>query len=203
MAKSPKRTCRWRVAAAAAAVLVMGAPSVARADSGQPGGDYGDMLSWLQDWFPLVPVPAPSSPHAPVAVRPPAAGSAHVSRAAARTLDLVNEERAQAGCAPLVIDPRLTEAARTHSREMAVHRFMSHDGFDGSTPTSRMARTGYRAAASGENVAFGYHSPESVVRAWMASPGHRRNILDCSYRATGIGRAEPGDYWTQNFGSSR
>jgi uncharacterized protein YkwD len=39
--------------------------------------------------------------------------------------------------------------------------------------------------------------------AWMDSPGHRRNILDCEYREMGVDLAEPGDYWTQDFATPR
>ena len=40
-----------------------------------------------------------------------------------------------------------------------------------------------------------------VQRAWMESPGHRANILDCSFRYVGIGYAANGSYWTVDFGA--
>ncbi|MGH3752024.1 MAG: CAP domain-containing protein [Pseudonocardiaceae bacterium] len=40
----------------------------------------------------------------------------------------------------------------------------------------------------------------SVVVAWMAYSGHRRNILNCAYTAIGVGVDPRGNYWTQNFG---
>jgi uncharacterized protein YkwD len=43
----------------------------------------------------------------------------------------------------------------------------------------------YRAA--GENLAYGFRTPEAVVKAWMASEGHRRNILDPDFKYIGIG----------------
>jgi uncharacterized protein YkwD len=53
-----------------------------------------------------------------------------------------------------------------------------------------------------ENIAKGYRSAEAVVRGWMNSPGHRRNILNCDARSMGVGVAvrnnEP--FWTQDFG---
>lgn len=55
----------------------------------------------------------------------------------------------------------------------------------------------------GENIAMGYHSGRQVVRAWMHSPGHRRNILNRRYRQLGVGvsRDENGVAWTsQVFG---
>ncbi|HZG04932.1 MAG TPA: CAP domain-containing protein, partial [Streptomyces sp.] len=43
---------------------------------------------------------------------------------------------------------------------------------------------------------------QSVMDAWMDSPGHRANILNCDYRTLGVGAhfAEGGPWWTQNFG---
>lgn len=35
----------------------------------------------------------------------------------------------------------------------------------------------------------------------MNSPGHKANILNCGFKELGIGLAQPGNYWTQNFGS--
>ncbi|MFF4649003.1 CAP domain-containing protein [Streptomyces sp. NPDC001380] len=143
-----------------------------------------------------------------LAVGAPAAARAeglHVfsGQTAHRVLDLVNEERWRAGCGSLVLEERLNASAREHSRDMAVRHLMSHQGSDGSGPVDRIRRSGYRPSAWGENVARGYGSAEEVVRAWMSSPEHRWNILDCEYREMGLGVADPGDYWTQDFGTPR
>ncbi|MCK9920809.1 CAP domain-containing protein [Frankia sp. AgPm24] len=53
-----------------------------------------------------------------------------------------------------------------------------------------------------ENIAAGQPTPDAVVRAWMASPGHRANILNRSLRRIGAGPAGGGPYgahWTQDF----
>jgi len=114
-------------------------------------------------------------------------------------VDLVNAERAKAGCSPVTLEARLTQAAQAHSEDMAAHQNMSHTGSDGSSPGDRITRAGYDWRAYGENVAYGYATPEQVMDAWMNSPGHRANILDCDYQEIGVGHAQPGDYWTQDF----
>jgi uncharacterized protein YkwD len=86
---------------------------------------------------------------------------------------------------------------------MAAHQNMSHTGSDGSSPGDRITAAGYSWSAYGENVAYGYGTPESVMAAWMASPGHRQNILDCGFKEIGVGLAQPGSYWTQDFGTPR
>jgi uncharacterized protein YkwD len=86
---------------------------------------------------------------------------------------------------------------------MASHRNMSHTGSDGSSPGDRITRAGYNWSTYGENVAYGYSTPESVMAGWMGSPGHKRNILNCAFKEIGIGLAQPGNYWTQDFGTAR
>lgn len=119
-----------------------------------------------------------------------------------RVLVLVNAEREKAGCAPLTENAKLTKAAQDHSQDMADHENMSHTGSDGSSMSDRLARVGYTFRSAGENVAYGYSTPESVMDGWMNSSGHRANILNCGFKEIGIGLAQPGHYWTQDFGSA-
>jgi len=55
---------------------------------------------------------------------------------------------------------------------------------------------------AGENVAYGYPTGRSVVRAWMKSPGHRANILNRRYRLLGMAarRGNGSMYAVQVFG---
>ena len=118
-------------------------------------------------------------------------------------IDLVNQQRAANGCGALAANPQLMTAARLHSQDQAAHRKMSHDGSDGSTLAQRVSRAGYPGGNLAENVAYGYETPADVMDGWMHSDGHRRNILNCTYRDIGVGVAEGSDgrlYWTQDFG---
>lgn len=123
----------------------------------------------------------------------------------ARVTSLVNAARAKAGCAPLRVDARLTRAAQGHSADMAKRRYFAHNTPGGTTPWTRIARAGYpRNAALAENIAAGQPTADQVARAWLRSPAHRANILDCRLRAVGTGLARGGPYgwyWTQDFGS--
>jgi uncharacterized protein YkwD len=118
---------------------------------------------------------------------------------AAAVVALTNAERARAGCGPLAIDPRLTAAAQAHSEEMAARGYLDHDSRDGRSFVDRIRAAGHPSPAA-ENIAHGHTDAAGVVRAWMGSPGHRRNIVDCDYGSIGVGFAGRGNYWTQNFG---
>lgn len=138
--------------------------------------------------------PPPPSPPPPAPASPCGAGaSAHASQATSAafrnaTLCLLNRERTAHGRRPLRMNGRLSRAALRHSRSMVARRFFAHGSF-----VSRIRRAGYMRGARrwrvGENIAWGSGdraSPQAIVRAWMASPGHRRNILS-GYREIGIG----------------
>jgi uncharacterized protein YkwD len=110
------------------------------------------------------------------------------------TLCLLNGERADRGLASLSIDARLQRAALTHGGDMVDHLYFAHDGRDGSKPADRIRAAGYLSSGGawriGENLAWGtgaLATPRAIVGAWMASPGHRANILLPAYREIGFG----------------
>ncbi|MGY1455104.1 CAP domain-containing protein [Streptomyces sp. SS8] len=121
--------------------------------------------------------------------------------AEAEVLRLVNLERAEAGCRPVTADPELARLAEEFSQDMAARGFFSHTGPDGDTPWDRAEAAGIDNLG-GENIARGQADAQAVMDAWMDSPGHRANILNCDYRTLGVGAhfAEGGPWWTQNFG---
>ncbi|MEU2751474.1 CAP domain-containing protein [Streptomyces collinus] len=123
----------------------------------------------------------------------------------AQVLALVNKERATAGCSPVTANDRLTRAADDYSDVMASSGVMSHTGPDGSTMTTRVEAAGYQWSTLGENIAQGQADAASVMKSWMNSPGHRANILNCSFKELGVGVhfGDGGPWWTQNFGASR
>ncbi|WP_338059057.1 CAP domain-containing protein [Streptomyces humi] len=129
--------------------------------------------------------------------------TATASGVVARIVELVNAERAKVGCSALTLNATLSKVAQAHSDDMAAHQNMSHTGSDGSSPGDRITRAGYTWSTYGENVAYGYATPEQVMAAWMASPGHKANILDCAFKEIGVGLAQPNSYWTQDFGTAR
>jgi uncharacterized protein YkwD len=124
---------------------------------------------------------------------------------------LLNQRRLSAGLKPLGPQPKLLRAAGSHGKDMIRHQFVSHLGSNGSTPLSRVRRTGFLNGAGnfavGEDLAWGESSlviPVNVVTAWMDSSIHRRNILDKRFTRVGVGvlrgdptiKGNPGDALT-------
>jgi len=145
-----------------------------------------------------------------VALRDPAA-------VARRVLELVNAARAESRrcgrdrfepVAPLAMATALTAAASLHSLDMAARGELSHDGSDGSDSGERITRAGYTWQVSGENVASGQQDADSVVAAWLTSPGHCATLMDPRFTETGVAFAlapgkNPAVYWAQEFAAPR
>ncbi|MFD7246333.1 CAP domain-containing protein [Streptomyces massasporeus] len=123
------------------------------------------------------------------------------SSAAAQVLSLVNEERAKVGCSPVAANSALTGLAQSYSEDMAARGFFDHTDPDGRTPWDRAEKAGI-SNLGGENIARGQADAAAVMDAWMNSPGHRANILNCDFKTLGVGveLGSGGPWWTQNFG---
>lgn len=125
---------------------------------------------------------------------------------AVRVVDLTNTERQKAGLAPLTLSDQLQASAAAYSQVLAESGCFAHTCGPVPNFAERDARAGYTGWTNvGENIAAGYSSPEDVVAGWMASPGHRANILSPDYTEIGIGVASGsgamGTYWAEEFGA--
>ena len=118
----------------------------------------------------------------------------------AQLLTATNQARAANGCAPVHLEWHLASSAQQHSDDMSEHDYFSHTSLDGRTFDRRIHESGYSGEELGENIASGFGSANEVETAWMDSPAHRRNILDCSFQNVGIGYDSQGGYWTVDFG---
>lgn len=114
-------------------------------------------------------------------------------------LRLVNLERANYGLSPLTKHDGAAQAARIRAKEIV--QSFSHTRPDGRSCFTAASDVGFSYRAAGENIAYGYGTPEQVVNGWMNSEGHRRNILSASYTELGVGCYQSGRtlYWSQFF----
>ena len=112
----------------------------------------------------------------------------------------INEYRQKHGLRALKMDARISREARGHSIDMAKHTMpFGHKYF--LSRVNRLHSQIKNSGAGAENVAYNYKDAQDVVKNWLRSPGHKRNI-DGNYDLTGIGIARDGKgklYFTQIF----
>jgi uncharacterized protein YkwD len=108
----------------------------------------------------------------------------------ARVLVLFNQERSERGLEPLKIDPKLREAADSHSHDMLRRGYFTHDGPNEKWDV-RVRRYVTRSVVA-EILSRGsgfYATPKGMLKAWMNSPPHKRIILTPELRLVGLGVA--------------
>lgn len=99
---------------------------------------------------------------------------------------LTNTERQSAGLPALAWNGSLSSSAAAKGRDMCDKGYWAHTAPDGATGWTFMTAAGYGYRLAGENLAKGFGSDDGVVTGWMASPGHRANILNSEYRDVGV-----------------
>lgn len=151
----------------------------------QPGSGHGADLS-------SQPKPEP--------VRPPQTGSGSntqtvqgLSADEQRMVELVNQERAKYGLAPLKANMDLVRVARLKAKDMVDKNYFSHTSPTYGSPFAMMQQFGISYRTAGENLA-GAPSVEIAHQNLMNSSGHRANILNSSFSQIGIGVVEGSIY---------
>lgn len=124
-----------------------------------------------------------------------------------RLLDLTNAERKKAGLAPLKLNLQLAAAAQWMAADLSKRPRLSHIDSHGRKVRKRLEDAGYtNLRVVAENIAAGMGTPESTLKAWLGSEGHRANILDPEFQEIGIGycfepKSDQHHYWVQDFGT--
>ncbi len=99
-------------------------------------------------------------------------------------LELINIHRDSLGLSTLQLDAAYASAfAVEHTQYMIAQEKINHDNFG---YRSEGIKYHDNAKTVGENVAYGYDTPEKVVNAWLKSPGHKE-IIEGNYTHTGFG----------------
>jgi uncharacterized protein YkwD len=127
---------------------------------------------------------------------------------------LTDFARRRAGRTPLAMASSLDRSAALKSRDILRCESFSHNAC-GRDFTYWMRRTGYIDGGcwrAGENLAVGsgpFATPRAVFEGWLASSGHRRNILGdfqdlgIGLRVGELGGRRRAHVWTQHLGSHR
>ena len=112
-------------------------------------------------------------------------------------VELVNEERAKEGIAPLELDLALCEAAEIRAQE--AKKSFSHTRPNGERCFTALSEAGITYKIAGENLGGHIKTPKRAVAAWMNSEGHRKNIMNPRFTHIGVGYVSSGNYWAQFF----
>ena len=173
--------------------------------------------AWQTETIPhaVAPAPAVQGAVAAPAARPPAAPSPQArqltvfEQQAAETIKITNAFRRRNGLPPFEEDPVCSAAAFDHAQDMARRSYFDHFGPGGTSPTSRYKRRntgGQRVIRVTENIARGNGTtPESALRMWLDSSGHRKHLVGTEMNHIGVGVANgscffgPCTYFVQCF----
>ncbi|MDD3662487.1 MAG: CAP domain-containing protein [Candidatus Pacebacteria bacterium] len=125
-------------------------------------------------------------------------------------INIINKERTSRGLEPLRQNSKLVFSAEKKLQDMFVKQYFEHISPEGIGIGDLASQISYEYITIGENLALGSFSEnKSLVEAWMASEGHRQNILNKNYNETGVavrsGVFEGKTVWiaVQHFGLSR
>jgi uncharacterized YkwD family protein len=144
-------------------------------------------------------------PAAPAATQKPAAPAENNAAAGSyemQVVDLLNKERAVQGLPALKYNAELSKVAEAKAADLRDKNYFSHTSPTYGSPFDMMKAFGIKYTAAGENIAKGYMNPESVMKGWMNSPGHKANILNSSFTEIGVGYVSGSNgtgYWVQMF----
>jgi hypothetical protein len=115
------------------------------------------------------------------------------SMSRAELLNATNAFRAQNGLAPLALNAQLNNSAQSKAQHMVNNNYWAHNAPDGTTPWYFFDAAGYNYIRAGENLAYGFATSQDTVNGWIASPGHRANILG-DYQDVGFGFVDGATY---------
>jgi len=145
-------------------------------------------------------LPSTSTPVSPTVAggQPTAAGTSSVSEPAACDFEenagfvtqlqtLINNARTSNSLPALSLNTQLSAAAKAHAADMLCYNYLSHTGFDSSTPETRVTAQGFTASLVVEDIyASQTGNPQVALDWWMNNPAHRADILNASTTVFGI-----------------
>lgn len=116
-----------------------------------------------------------------------------------KVADLTNKVRENVGRAPLVYREDFQKFADIRAKEIAEE--FSHNRPDGRSCFTVFDDACIDYFTCGENIAFGYPTPEAVVEGWVNSPGHYGNMIDRDFQniVVGVYNKDGTYYWVQLF----
>lgn len=107
-----------------------------------------------------------------------------------KLIELTNIERQKMGLSPVLENSALDQAAAAKAQNMFAENYWAHFAPSGKTPWDFILGSGYKFSYAGENLAKNFTNSDDIVKAWMASPSHKDNLLSPKYKDMGIAVAD-------------
>lgn len=104
----------------------------------------------------------------------------------AKIVELTNKARLDAGVSKVSYNADLSAAALAKATDMFKNNYWAHISPAGVEPWYFITRSGYEYQHAGENLARDFADSNSIVKAWIASPTHKQNLLDARFKDIGI-----------------
>ncbi len=105
---------------------------------------------------------------------------------ASEVVQATNEERQKLGLSALTTNDKLNQAALAKAQNMLAQQYWAHIGPDGTEPWKFFRDANYKYSVAGENLARDFSNTNDMMSAWLASPTHRKNIVDTRYQEIGV-----------------
>lgn len=129
----------------------------------------------------------------------PTEGQWFVEPVADAIVEGLNEARTGAGLPPLARDERLDEVARARAADLVERGYFAHVAPDGGTAFTELQSRGIRYGLAGENLARNTYPEGDAARValegWLASPGHRANVLEPRFVRVGVAVTRANTTW--------
>lgn len=103
-----------------------------------------------------------------------------------KVIELTNSQRLNANVGIVRENKELNKAAEAKVNDMFANNYWAHVSPKGIEPWFFISQSGYKYQHAGENLARDFSSPKDIVKAWMASPSHKKNLLDNRYKDIGV-----------------
>ncbi len=103
-----------------------------------------------------------------------------------KMLNLLNQDRKNAGLSALTLDEELSRIARIKSEDMRDKGYFAHESPTYGNVRAMLRTFGYAFSSASENIAH-HANVDKAQAAFMSSSGHRANILSAAWTKVGIG----------------
>src|ERR1700692_79605 len=111
--------------------------------------------------------------------------SSGLAAAESSPAEMISDFRLKHGERRVTVDATLNRIALEQAKAMAAKDTLDHDVLG--SFSSRIAPS--RSGRAAENIAYGYDSFEKTLDQWIASNGHRKNLLLSKASRVGVARA--------------